>query len=164
MCECVTPECDTDVRVYVDVCVCSCCLLLFSLLLFPGHTHTQLLSVSMHLTALKIATQSMLDLFLHQSHTSSHASFSLASQQLCHQLGAKGEESCSRRTASAMKEKMKSLGRPPLVPRHRQCVGGDYSQICMKLTVRGKKKERGSAHYQVMESDEREGVKEQIEI
>lgn len=72
MYECVTPECHS-----VCVCVCSRCLLIFLFsLLIPGHTHTQLLSVSMRLTALKIAVQSMLDLFLHQSHTSSDASFS----------------------------------------------------------------------------------------
>lgn len=68
MYECVTPECDRDVCVYVSVCICSRHLLIF--LLFPGHTHTQLLSVSMLLKMLKIALQSMLDLLLHQSHTS----------------------------------------------------------------------------------------------
>lgn len=68
MYECVTRECDRDVCVYVCVCVCSRHLLI--LLLFPGHTHTQLLSVSMHLKILNIALQSMLDLLLHQSHTS----------------------------------------------------------------------------------------------
>lgn len=70
--------CNTRVR-QRRVCLCAfvdaVCFFFFPLL-FPGHTHTQLLSVSMHLTALKIAAQSMLDLFLHQSHTSSHASFS----------------------------------------------------------------------------------------
>lgn len=116
MCECVTPVCDRDVRVYVSACVCSRSLLIF--LLFPGHTHTQLLSVSMHLTILKIAVQSMLDLFLHQSHTSSHASFSLyvSHYSICvTNSGALGEESRCRRTSSAMKEKMKSLARPPLL-------------------------------------------------
>lgn len=74
MYECVTFECDRDVCVYAFVCICSRCLLIF--LLFPRHTHTQLLSLSVHLKILKIAVQSMLDLLLHQSHTSSHAPFS----------------------------------------------------------------------------------------
>lgn len=50
MCECVTPECDTDACVYASaavVCLFFFFLLLFPPLIFPGHTHTQLLSVSM---------------------------------------------------------------------------------------------------------------------
>ncbi|KAM3587808.1 uncharacterized protein V6R79_014416 [Siganus canaliculatus] len=65
---------------------------------------------------------------------------------------------------SAMKEKMKSLSevRPsPPAPLHfhssqsrrrrRRCVrrhSDRHSEICMKLTGRGKKKEQGSIHYQ----------------
>lgn len=61
------------IHVYTCAFVAAVCLFSFSLL-FSGHTHTQLLSVSMHLTGLKIVIQSMLDLFPHQTHTSSHAS------------------------------------------------------------------------------------------
>lgn len=67
---------------------------------------------------LKIAIQSMLDLLLHQSHTSGHASFSLcgvSSKYLCHQPTASGKESRCRCTERPMKEEMKSLARPLLL-------------------------------------------------
>lgn len=70
------------------------------------------------LTGLKIAVQSVLDLLLHQSHTSSHASSSesLASRHLCRRLAASGEEIPPQtRWKAPWKEKMKSLARPPLL-------------------------------------------------
>ncbi len=166
MYECVTPECDRDACVYGFVFVCSCCLLIF--LPFPGHTHTQLLSVSMLLTILKIAVQSMLDLLLHQSHTSSHVIFSLcvSHYSICVTDSVlQGRNPCCRRTESAMKEKMKSLADLPscsalLIDLTKSpLMWRDHRRICMKLTEGGKKKEQGSIHYQVMESDERRSVK-----
>lgn len=71
------------------------CLCAIFAVLFPGHTHTQLLSVSLLLTTLEIAVQSMLDLFLHQSHTSPRAARFIL-EYLCQELHALGEE--SRRT------------------------------------------------------------------
>lgn len=92
-------------------------LLFFFSLPFPGHTHTQLLSVSMRLTILKIAVQSMLDLLLHQSHTSRRVSFFFFTlRHLCHQLGAVGEESQPQTHRKRHeREKIKSLVRPPLL-------------------------------------------------
>lgn len=140
-----------------------------------SHTHTQLLSVSMCFACI-VKNSRPVDAWPVSApipHVS-WRSFQPVRVTVVSVLAALGEESHS--TESTMKEKMKSFQTSshsallyfysPQSRRRRRRVEGwaTTAKFAWSSRESGKKKGRRSIHYQVMEGDEREGVKWQIEI